>query len=475
MRLNPFRSLPNPRQVWAWGMYDLANQSFTLLIVTLFYAIYFQNTVAQTPAQGKFLWGLANGLSAAVIVVLGPIFGAMADFGGNKKRWLMGLALGCATLTIALAFTGPGGPAMVWAALAVFVLANVMFMAGENFLAAFLPEIASRDTIGKVSAIGWTMGYVGALLVLPIAGLILHLTGQSQRGFQLVFLFAGLWFFLNALPTLFFLNEKASPRRPTTEGSLAVTGMKRVVQTARHIPQFRELAKFLGAFFCYSCGMTAIIAFSGELAFQYLGAGAIFLVYCCVVAMLAGAGSISTALLQGRLTQRALVAGSLALWLVVAVGAALLPPPGSPGAGVAIWLIGAGVGLGLGMTGNASRALFGVFTPAHKTAEFFGLWGLGYKLAGMVGPPVYGAVASQAGVAPAMLMLAGFYGVGLALLAFVDVPAGRRAAEDAERAHAREIDAQDLAAAARLGSAELRATAQAADAPASGPRDPRDG
>ena len=112
MRLNPFRSLPNPRQVWAWGMYDLANQSFTLLIVTLFYAIYFQNTVAADPARGKFLWGIANGLSAGIIVVLGPVLGAMADFGGSKKRWLMGLALGCSGLTIALAFTGPGVSAL---------------------------------------------------------------------------------------------------------------------------------------------------------------------------------------------------------------------------------------------------------------------------------------------------------------------------------------------------------------------------
>lgn len=450
MRLNPFAGLPNARQVWAWGMYDLANQSFTLLIVTLFFAIYFQNQIASTPAEGKLMWGLANGVSSAIVVVIGPLLGAMADFGGCKKRWLSVLAIGCGVLTCGLAFTGPG---MVWAAMALFVLANVMFMAGENFLAAFLPELATRDTMSRVSAIGWTMGYLGAMLVLPVAGVILHFTGASNLGFRIVFAFAGVWFLVNALPTLLVLKERKAAEARSDGRSLARVGIDRMRESMRDAPRYRQLIRFLASFFVYSCGMSIIIVFAGELAYQHLGAGLAFMAYCWVLSLIAGIGAVLTGFVQHRAGHRATVGCSLVLWTLTCIGAAMLPAPGSGSGSALIWLVGAGVGFGLGMTGNASRTLVGVFTPAHKTAEFFGLWGLAYKAAAMVGPPVYGAIAALAGQRPALLVTAGFFGAGLVLLGFVRVGPGRLAAEEAERGHAGEVDARDMAAAAISGGA----------------------
>jgi UMF1 family MFS transporter len=458
MRLNPFKGLPNARQVWAWGMYDLANQSFTLLIVTLFFAIYFQNQIASTPAQGRVLWGIANGLSSAIVVVLGPLLGAMADFGGRKKRWLCVLAVGCSVLTAALAFTGPG---LVWLAFALFVLANVMFMGGENFLAAFLPELATRETMSRVSAIGWTMGYIGAMVVLPVAGLMLHFTGATAAGFRLVFLFAGAWFLVNALPTLIFLRERKRAEASVEGRSLARVGFDRLRESMRQAPRFRHLVRFLGSFFVYSCGMSIIIVFAGELAYQHLGAGLVFLAYCWVLSLIAGAGAVFTGFFQHRVGHRTTVACSLVLWILTCVGAASLPAPGSGGGAWLIWVVGAGVGFGLGMTGNASRTLVGVFTPAHKTAEFFGLWGLAYKSASVIGPPVYGVIAAGAGQRPALLVTAGFFGAGLVLLGLVRVEPGRRAAEESEREFGDETDERDLAAAAAISAREYEAVRKA--------------
>jgi UMF1 family MFS transporter len=462
MRLNPFKGLPNAKQVWAWGMYDLANQSFTLLIVTLFFAIYFQNTIAPDADTGKRMWGWAIGLSSLVIVVLGPVLGAVADFGGKKKRWLVWMGLGCASLTIALAFTGKGDH---WLAFGVFVLANVMFMGGENFLAAFLPEVATRETMSRVSAIGWTMGYLGAMMVLPIAGVIVAVAGTGDMGFSLLFAFAGVWFFANALPTMLFLEERKQPE-PLPPGQTVLTiGFSRVAETARQIPRYRELAKFLLAFFVYSCGMSTIIAFSGELAFQYLGAGAIFLVFCWVLSLIAGVGSASTGFWQRRFGQRGVVGLSLVVWIATAVGAAFMPAAGSGAATWPIWLVGAGVGFGLGLTGNASRALVGVFTPAHKTAEFFGMWGLAYKLASVIGPPLYGEMFARFGQGAAMGVVAAFFAVGLALLGLVAVAPGKAAAEEAEREFASGIDDADLAAAARVSREEAESVERARTKP----------
>lgn len=462
MRLNPFKGLPNAKQVWAWGMYDLANQSFTLLIVTLFFAIYFQNTIAPDADTGKRMWGWAIGLSSLVIVVLGPVLGAVADFGGKKKRWLVAMGIGCSLLTVALAFTGPGDH---WLAFGVFVLANVMFMGGENFLAAFLPEVATRETMSRVSAIGWTMGYLGALLVLPVAGVIVATIGTGSTGFSVLFAFAGAWFFVNALPTMLFLEERKQPEPLPPRQTVLTIGFARVAETARQIPRYRELAKFLVAFFVYSCGMSTIIAFSGELAYQYLGAGAIFLVFCWVLSLIAGAGSASTGFWQRRFGQRGVVGMSLVVWIATAIGAAFMPPAGTGAATWPIWLVGAGVGFGLGLTGNASRALVGVFTPAHKTAEFFGMWGLAYKLASVIGPPLYGEMFARFGQGAAMGVVAAFFAAGLALLGLVAVEPGRLAAERAETEFAHAIDDADLAAAARVSPGESESVSRARTKP----------
>lgn len=426
--LNPFRGLPNPREVWAWAMYDLANQSFTLLIVTLFFSIYFQNTIATTPEQGKQAWGLAVGASSLVVVVLGPVLGALADFGGRKKAWLVALGLACSLMTMVLAAFGPGDllPAAI-----VFVLANIAFMGGENFLASFLPEIAKREHLSRVSAIGWTFGYLGAMLVLPIAGVVLAVMGVNDAAMRTLFFAAGLWFLLNLLPALLFLKERKTPEALPPGRSLWSVGFVRLWETAREARRFGSLMRFLVAMTVYSAGMSIIIAFAGDLAFQYLGAGPIFIVYCWVLSLVAGVGSISTGWFQVRFGHRRTICVSLVLWLCTSAGAAMLPPPGG-GPLWPIWLIGLGIGLGLGMTGNAGRTLVGAFTPRHKTAEFFGLWGLSYKLASVVGPPLYGLVFASAGQGPALWMVAGFFLVGLVLMGLVDVRAGERATLESE-------------------------------------------
>jgi UMF1 family MFS transporter len=242
-------------------------------------------------------------------------------------------------------------------------------------------------------------------------------------------------------------------------------GFSRVAETARQIPRYRELAKFLLAFFVYSCGMSTIIAFSGELAFQYLGAGAIFLVFCWVLSLIAGVGSASTGFWQRRFGQRGVVGLSLVVWIATAVGAAFMPAAGSGAATWPIWLVGAGVGFGLGLTGNASRALVGVFTPAHKTAEFFGMWGLAYKLASVIGPPLYGEMFARFGQGAAMGVVAAFFAVGLALLGLVAVAPGKAAAEEAEREFASGIDDADLAAAARVSREEAESVERARTKP----------
>lgn len=431
MALNPFRSLPNPRQVWAWGMYDLANQSFTLLVVTLFLPIYLEKVVLPAgapPGRAEALLGYTVASASAVMVATSPFLGALADFSGMKKRILTWTAWACSILTVALALTGPGDTALV---LALYASAFLMYMYGESFLASFLPEISTRETRGRVSAIGWTMGYIGALLCLPLSLLLPGMLAQTPAGFRNLFIFAGLWFLLNAVPTFFILKEAKTREAMPAGATIWTIGFLRVLGTVREAGRYRDLAVFLASFGVYCCGMQVIIVFSGLLASRYIPHAGALIAFVLALALISAVGSAISGVYQDRIGQRLTVQISLGVWIATAIGAVLLPA--SSAAWWHLGLVGAGVGLGLGLTGAASRALVGVLTPVNKTAEFFALWGLCYRAAGAVGPFLFGVIYQSAGQQWAMALVLAFFIIGLAGTFFVNVDRGSRSAEVVER------------------------------------------
>ncbi len=426
-RVNPFASLPNPREVWAWGMYDLANQSFTLLITTVFFAIYFTERVAPDPRRGAVLWGVCSGVTSLIMILAGPLLGAVADFGGHKKVFLISTGLGCALLTCAMGLVGPGDVAL---AMALYIVANVCFMSGDGFVSAFLCELTTRETVGKVSAIGWTMGYLGALVCLPLALIVspgIRVDPATDTGFRVVFVFAGVWFLVNMIPTMLFLKERKAPEPMPPGATILTIGFRRVWDSLRSIRRFPDLSLYLVVFTVFSCGMTTYIAFVGVLGSQYLK-GVELLAMIWVLALVSGIAAYSAGLIQDRAGHRATVTASLGIWVLTSAAAVALPTAHAPFWHVA--LVGLGVGVGLGATGTSARALAGSMIPEHKTAEFFGLRGLAYMLAGVIGPPIYGVIsASPGGQRAALAVVGGFFVLGIVGMLFIDPGRGRAAAE----------------------------------------------
>ena len=181
MALNPLRGVRDPRTVWAWGMFDLANQSFTLLINTLLFSLFFREVVVADGAIDDTLWSVTVAISLGIVVIVSPVLGALADARGLKKEILMVLGVACAALTCGLALVPGGGTTRAIAiAMALYIPANVAYQLGENFLASFLPEIATRENIGRVSGFGWSMGYLGALVLLGLTFAIMSLFGIAD-------------------------------------------------------------------------------------------------------------------------------------------------------------------------------------------------------------------------------------------------------------------------------------------------------
>ncbi len=425
-RLNPFAGLPNPKEVWAWGMYDLANQSFTLLITTVFFATYFTNRVAATPGEGVRLWGVCSGVTSLIMIVAGPLLGAVADFGGHKKVFLIATGVICALFTCALGLVGPGDVAL---AMTLYVIANVCFMSGDSFVSAFLCELTTRETVGRVSAIGWTMGYVGVLICLPLAVLVnpgLWGGAPTDAGYRWVFVFAGLWFLVNMIPTMTILKERKAPERMPKGSTIVSIGFRRVWESLRSVRRFRDLSVYLGVFTVFSCGMATYITFIGVLGFQYLQ-GVQLLLMIWVLALVSGVAAYAAGVVQDRAGHRATVTASLVIWLLTSLAAIALPPAAAPFWHIA--LVGLGVGVGLGATGTSARALAGSMIPESKTAEFFGLRGLAYMLAGAIGPPVYGELTASQGQRTALAVVTVFFVLGIAGMFLVSPQRGRAAAE----------------------------------------------
>ena len=443
-KLNPFTGLTNPKEVWAWGMYDLANQSFTLLINTLLFAVYFKEIVVNDEAKGDRLWAILFSSSMLLVVLVSPVIGAIADARCWRKEVLMLSGMCCIAATCGLALVRPD---MIWLAALLYIPANFMYQIGENALASFLTDVATSRNIGRVSAIGWTMGYVGALCLLALTFAAMILFGlKPVASWRPFFLFAGLWFLIGMIPSAMILKEHKRPIVRLKENVIA-DAFSRMGETVKHAAQYRQLTLFLIAFFVYAFGIQTVIAFASILARKFGFADTQLVLFVAQITLTAGIASAGTSYFQDRIGAKKTIQIYLAVWIVSTGALALLSwltenlqlwqimlfglnswP---------LWMIGNGIGFGLGGTGTASRAMVARFTPRHKSAEFFGLWAVSFKLAAAIGVLSFGLVKSGLGDTWALVLLAGFFVVGFILLLPVNETRGVRAAQRASREYNR--------------------------------------
>ncbi|HEX8311006.1 MAG TPA: MFS transporter, partial [Chthoniobacteraceae bacterium] len=266
-RFYPLEGFPRQRQLWSWISYDVANQSFTLIINTLLFPIFFAQIVVQNPAIDDRLWSVVFGSSMLLTAILSPIAGAAADERGWKKRCLIGSGFICAVFTCALAFIQPG---QLWLAALLYIPANFAFSIGENFLASFLPTLGRQNQIGRVSGFSWACSYGAALLLLILtAGAMLLAKLEAPSDWRPFFVFSGLWFLAFMIPTMRWLDEPEVPRLVHQGRNLLTAGFVRLGESIRNAAQFRDLAMLLVASLFYGTGMSVVVFFASKLADEY--------------------------------------------------------------------------------------------------------------------------------------------------------------------------------------------------------------
>ncbi len=413
-------------EVFGWAMYDFANSGYTTVVMTAVFNAYFVGVVAGNASWATLAWTSALAVSSLVVMFTMPSLGALADLRAIKKRMLMVSTAGCVLATAMLAFAGPGD---LWLAVVAIVVSNIFYSYGESLTAAFLPELARRDALGRVSGWGWSFGYFGGMLTLGLSlGYVLWAQGQGIPATEFVpvtMLITSGVYGLSSLVTFALLRERAVPQQRTLEESGLRSSLARLAQTWRHARDFQDFIALLACAVSYQAGIAVVIALAAVYAEQVLGfkqTQTMLLIFLVNIA--SAVGAFGFGYWQDRVGHRRALAVTLVGWIVMTILAVLATGP------ELFWVAAVVAGLCMGSSQSAGRALAGAFAPELRLAEFFGLWTFAVRLAAIVGPMTYGLVTllTAGNHRVAILSTGLFFVIGLLILARVNVPRGIAAA-----------------------------------------------
>ena len=406
---------PTPRRgILSWALFDFANTAFYVVVLTVGYPTYFRRIVAGSSDQADFWWGLSFSISMAVVALLAPVLGAVADSGTGKKRFLAFFTGMCVAATGLLYFIESS---MIFQGMVLLIVANIGFEAGLVFYDAFLPEITTEQHYGRVSGYGFSMGYVGSLVTLGIA-FPLYAGGFDAGNLvniRISFVLAAALFAVFSLPLFIVLKEQRASLRFRAE--MIRTGFARVGSTIREISAYSNIGRFLVAYFLYIDAVNTIIIFSGIFALETLGMDlSEIVVFFAMVQTSAIFGSAAFGRLADRFGQKRTLTLTLLLWMAIITTAFLVEDV------TTFYLVGILAGVALGSSQSVSRSLMSHLTPPEKKTEFFGFYSFFGKAAAILGPVIFGYVASQTNQRAAILSVGILLLAGLALLQRVHDP-----------------------------------------------------
>ena len=419
------------REVFGWAAYDFANSGYTTVVLTAVFSAYFVGGVAGGADWATFAWTLTLAASSLLVMLTMPALGAYADLRAAKKRLLVLSTVGCVLATAALANAGPGD--ILWAVVFV-ILSNAFFSYGESLIAAFLPELARPNSLGRVSGWGWSFGYFGGMLALGASlGYVLWAQAQGLPAAHFVpvtmLLTAGIYAGASLL-TFALLRERAQPQAAAqavagSGGAGLAASLAQLARTWRQARRYRDFTSLLACAVAYQAGISVVVALAAIYAEQALGfkqTDTMMLIFLVNIA--AAAGAFAWGYVQDRIGHVRAIAITLVGWIVMTLLAAL--------ATTAPLFWGAAViaGLCMGSSQSAGRALAGALAPEQQRAEFYGLWTFAIRLSAIIGPLTYGLITllSAGNHRLAIISTGLFFVLGLVLLRKVNVARGMAAA-----------------------------------------------
>lgn len=441
---NPVSVEQHKRAISAWIMYDWANSAYVTSIMAAILPVYYARVAVQSdsPNTATIYWSITTAIGLLIVAFMGPVLGAMADFLGAKKRSLMLFMLMGVLGTALLYFVQAGDWLM---ASVFFVIGNVGFAGANVFYDALLPHVAHEDEIDEVSSRGFALGYLGGGILLAVnLGMIMalppllpgwfpQLAGSSQGELagwmtRLSFLTVAIWWLVFSFPLWRHVPE---PERRITASEKGLNPLRaslgRLAHTFREIRTYRQLLLFIVAFWLYNNGIGTII-YMASIYGTELGFSSTTTIGTLLMVQFVG---IPFAVIFGKLaarlgTKRSILL-SLGVYTLIAIAGYFLYHEWQ------FWALGFAVATVQGGSQALSRSLIGRMMPKSKSAEFYSFFSVSEKIAGTIGPLLFGLVSSwMGGSRISIVSLVVFFVVGGFLLSRVDEKEGIAVAEAQE-------------------------------------------
>jgi len=448
---------PIPRKlVTSWAMWDWAMQPFNTVILTFVWvALYLTSRQFLDPAvresgllaDGTYLscnesanlatdycrgltdlsewWGWANFAAGILILLLAPVLGQQADARGSKKKWIIGATIAIALIQFSLFFV-EADPTFFWfGALAVAIGAVVSEIGNVSYY-AMLSEVSTPKTVGRVSGLGWGLGYIGGVVALIVCIPVLFGLGQDNPlAYKLVAVICAVWTLVFSIPL--FRNV---PESPAYGGPERVGFFRAYVVLVKNLKKLFHASRptfwFLLAAAVYRDGLAGVFAFGAVLAAQGFGFSFIEVILFGLAAnLVAGVSTILAGRLDDRIGARNLIVITLSGLVAMAFVVFALRELGT----IVFWVCGLLLCAFVGPAQAASRSLLTRLTPLSMQGEIFGLYATTGRVASFLSPLAWSlSLAWFGGIVYGVLGIGVVLLIGLILLLFVRLPAHTRGA-----------------------------------------------
>ncbi|WP_343330077.1 MFS transporter [Polaribacter staleyi] len=407
----------------AWAFYDWANSVYSLVISTAVFPIYYAGLTASegfANVDGKItflgtlwtpttLYNYALAFSFLVVACISPMLSGMADFAGNKKKFLKGFCLlGSLSVMCLFFFTGKE---TLWVGIVFTILASIGFWGSIVFYNAFLPEVAHPEQQDNVSAKGFMLGYSGSILLLLLCLVLIETEVfgyyDKQFGSQLSFVLVGLWWLGFAQITYAKLPDSEKTSLP--KGNYFIKGIQEIKKVAKELFAYRELKLFLISFFLLSIGVQTIILMAGIFG-TILGLETLNLIATILLVQFVGIfGAFLFSRLSNKIGNIKTLKIAIAIWgLVCFIGFNLTKD--TPNIEMYFYILGSLIGLVMGAIQSLARSTYSKLLPKTEDhASYFSFFDVTEKIALVIGMVTFGVLNSMISIQSSVLALAIFF------------------------------------------------------------------
>jgi len=426
----------DPRLIRGWTMYDWANSVYSLTITSAVFPIFYAAiTIVEgndlvlekygLPAQSLYSYALSAGF--LLVAIISPILSGIADHTGQKKKFLK---VFCYLGSISCAGLFFFGFEHLWIGLALVMLACIGFSGSLIFYDAFLPEIAEREDHDRISARGYSMGYIGSVLLL-IINLMMVMKPQwfgipDKDGLpaRITFITVGIWWAGFAQFAFCVLPDNPYGRKPT--GNVVANGYRELRKVWKELQSTRRLNSFLMAFFVLNMGIQTVMYLAvtyAKVEVQEMDANGVagpisdasLIISILLIQLVAAVGAFLFVYLSKMFGNvRALMIGCF-IWVLLCVGAYMVHWASE------FYLLACGVGLVMGGSQALSRSTYSKFLPdTIDHASYFAFYDVSFYMSTVLGTFAYGLVFQLTGdLRNTVVIIGSFFVVGLVLLFMV--------------------------------------------------------